>query len=112
MRAMVEGGWRDGIVRLGPADSSQVLDYVYASDVAQGLVRASLHASLPHSVYNISLGVTHSVPEVIKMLSAHLGREVTLESDFSQLDGVSYSSGPTFDITLARQDLGYEPNTR
>ncbi len=110
MRTMVEGGWRDGIVRMGMADMSQTIDYVYASDVAKGLILAGAHESSPSHVYNISMGVTHSVPEVIKILSDRLGREVTLEAAPGQRDAVSYSSGPTFDITAARTDLGYEPS--
>ena len=110
MRTMVEGGWRDGAVRMGAADMSQAIDYVYASDVARGLVLADAHDSPPSPVYNISMGVTHSVPEVIKIVSHQLGREVTLESTSGQRDTVSYSSAPTFDITAARTELGYEPS--
>jgi GDP-L-fucose synthase len=82
-------------------------DFVYAGDVADGILLAAERYDHPELV-NLSSGVETSVQELvetIKRLTSHRGRVVW---DTSRPDG---QLRRYFDISKARHDLGFEPWT-
>jgi GDP-L-fucose synthase len=82
-------------------------DFVYAGDVADGILLAAQRYDHPELV-NLSSGVETSVQELvetIKRLTSHRGRVVW---DTSRPDG---QLRRYFDISKARHDLGFEPWT-
>jgi nucleoside-diphosphate-sugar epimerase len=109
MQDIIEAGWRDQPIRIGVADVKQSMDFVYADDVAKGLVLASQHSGAVSSVYNLSGGTLYSVTQVIELLEARLGRKVRVEP-IEGPDASGYSPGQQIDIGLARKELGYEPD--
>ena len=86
-------------------DGTVTRDYLYISDVARAFAYA-VDYNGAKSVFNISSGVGTSLNELIDMLEHVLGREVVRH----------YQPGRPFDVpvsildnSLARQELGWEP---
>jgi UDP-glucose 4-epimerase len=109
MRAIVEGGVRHGRVCLPDADIQQSIDFVYSADVAQGLIRAADRPEAPSHVYNVSMGRSQRVVDIIAMLSDVLGREVVAESSSEPSTGMFQAPAPGFDISRAMRELDYMP---
>jgi UDP-glucose 4-epimerase len=89
-------------------DGSVTRDYLYISDVAEAFARAVDYEGAK-SVFNISSGVGTSLNEMIFLLEKVLGREVVRH----------YQPGRPFDVpvsvldnSLARQELGWEPQVK
>jgi nucleoside-diphosphate-sugar epimerase len=97
-------------VRLSRQDLEQRMDFVYARDVAKGLVLAAQHESPPSSVYNHSGGRVHSVRDAVGMMSDILGTAVELEEFDNATSQGAYAPGPTIDISRIRDELGFEPD--
>jgi nucleoside-diphosphate-sugar epimerase len=109
MRAIVEGGLREGVVRLPGDDIGLAIDFVYSHDVAHGLVLAANHPDPPSQVYNVSMGVSHSVPEIVEILGTVLQRTVSIEASSETSVAMFPDPAPAFDLQLSRAELGYEP---
>ena len=89
-------------------DGSVTRDYLYISDVAEAFARAVDYEGAK-SVFNISSGVGTSLNDMIVLLEQVLGREVVRH----------YQPGRPFDVpisvldnSLARQELGWEPQIK
>ncbi len=84
-------------------------DYVYAADAAQGAVRACLAERVPSRVYNIALGRTYTLREVLGVVEQVLGRPVAVEvvpaGTFSGYGARAHA----LDIRRAQEELGYAP---
>ena len=82
---------------------------MYAADAAQGAVRACLAERVPSRVYNISLGRTYNLQEILAVVEAAVGRPVALDVEeaeiFSGYGGVAHA----LDIRRARDELGCAP---
>jgi nucleoside-diphosphate-sugar epimerase len=82
-------------------------DYVYAGDVARGMLRAGEVYDRPELV-NLSAGRETSVREVVELLAEITGFEGEVAWDASRPDG---QSRRRFDVAKARRDLDFECTT-
>ena len=110
LKAIIEQAWAGKPVRLSESDLAQSMDFVYARDVAKGLVLALDHPAPPSRVYNLSGGRLCSVGEVVNLVGKALGREVALEAAPEGASTSSYRPGPPINISRATRELGFEPD--
>lgn len=82
-------------------------DFVYAGDVAQGVLRAAERYATPELV-NMSSGIETSIRELVETLAGIVGFRGRIVWDTSRPDG---QLRRCFDISKARADLGFEPQT-
>lgn len=82
-------------------------DFVYAGDVAKGLMLAAEKYNESQLV-NLSSGSDTSIREVIEVLQKVTGYKGEIVWDTSRLEG---QARRRFDISKAQADLGYEPGT-
>ena len=83
-------------------------DFVYAKDVAQGVVKAYQAGPLEHRIFNIGTGEGSTLAHAAEVLTRLVpGAEVEVGP------GLDYGTGSgrycIFDISRARAELGYEP---
>ncbi|MBI2953726.1 MAG: NAD-dependent epimerase/dehydratase family protein [Chloroflexi bacterium] len=84
-------------------------DMVYVKDVAQGIVRACFARDLQHRVFNIGTGMGTTLVDF-----ANAVRLFYPDASIQLGPGLNYMGGTRgcfviFDISRARQELGYEP---
>jgi nucleoside-diphosphate-sugar epimerase len=108
IKEVIDQTWRRQPIRLSARDARQGMDFVYAPDVAQALVRAARHPNPPSRVYNISNGTVYSPTEILSMLTDKLGYEGQLADD-SAAEGSYTLDRIVIDISRARAELGYDP---
>jgi nucleoside-diphosphate-sugar epimerase len=108
LQQLVESAWYGRPAQIGAGDVQRGgMDYVYASDAAQGVVRAALAADVPNRVYNIAMGELYTVREIIALLERLTGRQVALDLyEQGSRAGYSQATYPA-DISRARDELGY-----
>lgn len=105
------GVFLDRLLRQAPidiwGDGEVIRDYVYVRDTVKAMTRAAVHEG-PSRLFNIGSGVGVS----LKSLLSEIGHVLGCEPE------VTYRSGRTFDVpanildvTLAREDLGWRPET-
>ena len=82
-------------------------DYVYAGDVARGMLRAAEVYDEPQLV-NLSAGRETSVREVVELLGEISGFQGKIVWDSDRPDG---QSRRLFDVGKSRRDLGFECTT-
>lgn len=82
-------------------------DFVYAGDVAAGILRAAEVYDRAEFV-NISSGEEHSIREVIKAIAELTGFRGKIVWDTTRPDG---QARRLFDISKAQQELGYRART-
>lgn len=82
-------------------------DFVYAGDVAEGILLAAEKYNRSELV-NISSGVETSIKEVVEMLTELTGFEGKIIWDTSRPDG---QARRCFDISKVKHDLGFEART-
>jgi GDP-L-fucose synthase len=82
-------------------------DFVYAGDVAEGMLRAAEVYDSAELV-NLSSGREHSICEVVDTLAAITGFQGQVDWQASRPEG---QSRRRFDISKAQTDLGYEART-
>ncbi len=110
LQTVIEQAWEGKPVRLSAGDLAQSMDFVYARDVAKGLVLALDHPAPPSPVYNLSGGRLCSIAEVVDLLGQRLGREVVVESALDETSRGSYKPGPPIDISRVSRELGFAPD--
>jgi UDP-glucose 4-epimerase len=92
-----------------PQGGDQRDDMMYVDDVGQAIVLATLKDDPKYSVYNIGSGVGHTLveyAEAVKKVVPDADVQIGPGLDFFQAGVQTYA---VFDITRAREDLGYEP---
>jgi len=89
-------------------DGSVVRDYLYISDVAEAFARAVEYDG-GQPVFNVSSGVGVSLDELITAIECVLGRDVAREYRVGRPFDVPVS---VLDNSLARQELGWEPQVK
>jgi len=82
-------------------------DFVYAGDVAEGILRAAEVYDQPELV-NLSSGRDTSIREIVEMLAEITGFTGEIIWDTSRPDG---QARRLFDVSKARKDLGFEART-
>jgi GDP-L-fucose synthase len=82
-------------------------DFVYAGDVAEGLLRAAESYKQPEIV-NLSSGRDTSIADVVGELAAITGFQGQIVWDTSRPEG---QSRRLFDVTKAKRDLDWEART-
>ena len=82
-------------------------DFVYAGDVAEGILRAA-ELYQRSELVNLSSGVETSIREVVEILVELTGFEGEVVWDSSRPDG---QARRCFDVTKAKRDLGFEAHT-
>jgi len=82
-------------------------DFVYAGDVAKGLMLAAEKYN-DSQLVNLSSGTDTSIKEVIGILTEATGFKGEIVWDTTRLEG---QARRRFDISKAQNDLGYEPTT-
>jgi UDP-glucose 4-epimerase len=105
---IIENAMSGAPVRI-PQGAEQRDDMMYVDDVAEGIVLATLKDRPKYSVYNIGTGEGHTLLEfaqAVKQVVSNADIEIGPGLDFLQM-GVNYYA--VFDITRAREDLGYAP---
>ncbi len=82
-------------------------DFVYAGDVAEGILRAAEVYDRP-GIVNLSAGVETSIADVVHALADITQFQGQLVWDSSRPDG---QSRRLFDVTKARRELGWRART-
>ncbi|MCI0685078.1 MAG: SDR family oxidoreductase [Gemmataceae bacterium] len=90
-------------------DGLQTRDFVHVADVVQALIKAAQAPRAVGQVYNIGAGRSVTIIELVKHLNDLLGTSVQPVHAPPRAGDVRHSLA---DITLARRDLGYEPQVR
>lgn len=96
-----------GAITVG--DLSSRRDYTDVRDVARAYIALAFAETLPHDVYNVATGTSHSGQELLALLCAELGQPLPdLEVDPARLrpnDPRSIAG----DATRLRETVGWEP---
>ena len=87
-------------------DGLQSRDFTYVANAVQAVVRSADATDCVGKVYNIGNGETTTVLELVDALNDILGKDLTPTYAAARPGDVRHSQA---DISLARQDLGYEP---
>ena len=101
-KAMAEGR---GITIYG--DGEQTRDFVYAGDIAEGIV-AALQTEEVNAAYNLSTQTETSLRELVSLLAEICGREIVPKYG-PERDGDIYKS--MLSNSRARRGLGWQPAT-
>jgi GDP-L-fucose synthase len=83
-------------------------DFVYAGDVADGILRAAEVYESPELV-NLSSGTETSIRDIVDMIVDITGYRGKVNWDTTRPDG---QARRFMDITKARQELGFKPRTK
>ena len=86
-------------------DGSAIRDFAYSEDVAKGVILA-LHFGTDSGFVNLGSGNGYSIRELVETLNSFI--PFKYEFDTTKPSGFSRR---VMDISLARQTLGYEPET-
>ena len=86
-------------------DGSNVKDYIYISDLIDGLYKAAFRDTA-HRVFNLGSGTGHSVNDIVGMITEKVGRHVSVNH---LPKGTFDVSRIYLDISRAREELGWEP---
>lgn len=108
VQQLVESIWHNRPARIGAGDLERGgMDYVYASDAAQGAVRAVLASDVSQRVYNVSMGDIYTVQQIIELLERETNRKLQLDVfQTGSHAGYSQDSYPA-DLSRSRADIGY-----
>jgi len=87
-------------------DGLQSRDFTYVTDVVQALTQAAEAPGVSGKVYNIGTGRATTVLDLVAALNRLLGTRLAAQHAEARAGDVRHSRA---DITLARQDLGYDP---
>lgn len=88
-------------------DGSTSRDYTYIDDIVAGVIAAGEHCS-GYKIYNLGNNQPVKLADLIKMISATLGKEAKIK----QLPMPAGDVVQTWaDISLAQKELGYSPET-
>lgn len=87
-------------------DGLQARDFVYVANVAKALLQAANSPSAVGKVYNIGLGTSTNVLDLVRHLNKLLGTKIAPKHEPARAGDVRMSMA---DISAARRDLEYNP---
>lgn len=88
-------------------DGSQTRDFVYVTDVVNGLVSAAANKNAPSHIINIGSGAEISLNQLVEAIAQVTGKRVTPVYNREKSGGVRRLVA---DISRARSVLGFEPH--
>ena len=88
-------------------DGLQSRDFVYVANVVQALVKASTAPKAVGGVYNVGMGTSVTLLDLVAAINHLLGSAIIPRHADPRLGDVRDSRS---DISAARRDLGYEPD--
>lgn len=86
----------------------QIRDFTYVDDVVDAVVRATSAATAPGTVLNVSGGGSHSLNEVLDLISSLTGSELRIERHAAAAGDVSRTAA---DISAITREFGWIPKT-
>jgi UDP-glucose 4-epimerase len=89
-------------------DGEQTRDFTFVADAVSGTIAAA-QRGIPGTTYNIGGGSRRSMNDVLAVLGELLGRRIDRTYGRRQNGDARDTAA---DISLARQDLGFEPSAR
>jgi GDP-L-fucose synthase len=102
-----KGNGNDGNVTVW-GSGKPTRDFVYAADVAEGILRAAEVYDAPELV-NLSSGTETAIRDIVGIIVDITGYRGKIEWDTTRPDG---QARRCMDITKARRELGFEPHTK
>jgi nucleoside-diphosphate-sugar epimerase len=100
----IRAGLTGGVIRLF-GDGSQIRNFTYVADVVQGFILAG-DAAQTSPVYNIGGGSTVRLSEVLTHIEQAVGKPLQIRYEPKAAGDVATTDA---DITLAREELGFNP---
>jgi len=94
---------RGGTLKVNGA--GETLDFTYADDAAEGIVKASLSENTNNKIYNITKSHSHSLLDAAKLTVKIVGKG-SIEVRDKDID---FPSRGALNIDAARRDFGYDP---
>jgi nucleoside-diphosphate-sugar epimerase len=88
-----------------PKGRDQKGDWTYIEDAARGVILMLKARNVTSRSFNIATGTFNPIDEIIEMVRKHAPGDNKIEVG----PGVNLERGTPLDITLAREQLGYEP---
>jgi len=88
-----------------PAGADQSIDFRYLKDIARAICLIYEKPALMHHRYNVSSGVCHKIPELIRTVAECAGVSVNLSIG----PGRIMPRGPSIDSSRLRNELGFSP---
>ncbi len=88
-----------------PAGADQSIDYTYLKDIARAICLLYEKPEVNYRQYNVSSGVCHEIPELIRTIADCVGVSVELSIG----PGRIMPRGPSIDSTRLRGELGFSP---
>ena len=88
-------------------DGLQSRDFTYVANCVQAIVKASDANSVSGKVYNVGVGRSVTVLDLVAALNRLMGTDLRAKHSEPRAGDVRYSLA---DISRTRADLGYEPN--
>ena len=88
-------------------DGLQSRDFTYVTNCVQALVKASEAPGVSGNVYNVGMGSSVTVLDLVASLNRLMGTSLVAQHGDTRKGDVRYSQA---DISRTSKDLGYQPN--
>ena len=88
-------------------DGTQSRDFTYVGDAVAGTV-AAMARGLPGRLYNLGGGAVRTLNQILEAIQRVTERDLHIQSQDQQLGDVQHTQA---DITRARAELGFQPQT-
>ncbi|HEV3436028.1 MAG TPA: NAD-dependent epimerase/dehydratase family protein, partial [Gemmata sp.] len=105
--ALFTAAMSEGRVPTIQGDGLQSRDFTYVANAVQALMKASEAPEVSGNVYNVGMGQTVTIRDLVVALNGILGTEFEPVFAPARAGDVKFSKA---DIRRTRADLGYEPN--
>jgi len=84
-------------------------DFIYNKDSANGIYLATVAGKLKSRVFNIGTGVGVTLRDFERVIKRHIPNAVMEDGPGLNFYGFPYPATSIYDITRAREELGYKP---
>lgn len=109
LKQLIEGAYHDRTYQIAAPDlDRQGMDYTYAPDGAQSIVKAAYAERAPSRVYFATMGELYSIREIIRVIEKASGRPLAVEV-LDQDSMTKYGNlTSAMDLSSSRAELGYD----